>query len=232
MDTLQTTRRILLVEDEPGLVITLSDMLKGHGYLVESVTNGLDAKDRILVDTFDLVVLDVMLPGMSGFDVCQRVREKGISTPILMLTARSETKDKVRGLRLGADDYLAKPFDPHELLARVEALLRRLAMENRSGDWFQFSNMKVDLKRGHVFRSDQRLAMSEREFALLRYLIERRGKVVSRDELLVQVWGYSSESASRTVDVHIAMLRQKVEHDPKNPQFIITVHAQGYRFVG
>jgi two-component system alkaline phosphatase synthesis response regulator PhoP len=232
MDILRTTRRILLVEDEPSLVVTLSDMLKGEGYVVESVTNGIDAKNLIVSNAFDLVVLDVMLPGMSGFDVCKRVREEGISTPILMLTARGETKDKVRGLRLGADDYLAKPFDPHELLARVEALLRRLAMENRSGDWYQFNDLKVDLKRGQVYRSDQKLTVSEREFALLRYLIEKRGKVVSRDELLVHVWGYSSESASRTVDVHIAMLRQKVERDPKNPQFIVTVHSQGYRFVG
>ena len=231
MDTLQTTRRILLVEDEPGLVITLSDMLKGHGYLVESVTNGLDAKDRILVDTFDLVVLDVMLPGMSGFDVCQGVREKGISTPILMLTARSETKDKVRGLRLGADDYLAKPFDPHELLARVEALLRRLAMENRSGDWFQFSNMKVDLKRGHVFRSDQRLAMSEREFALLRYLIEHEGRAVSRKAILEDVWQLQEDTDTRAIDNFIVRLRKHLEDAPDNPRILQTVRGIGYKYV-
>ena len=232
MDTLQPTRRILLVEDEPALVITLTDMLKSEGYLVENTTNGLDAKDRIVADTFDLVILDVMLPGMNGFEVCKSARAAGASAPILMLTARGETRDKVHGLKLGADDYLAKPFDPYELLARVEALLRRLSTEHRSGDWYQFGDIKVDLKRGRAFRLDQNVALSEREFALLRYLLERHGKVVSRNELLTQVWDYSAESTTRTVDVHIAALRQKLERDPKNPQFIVTVHAQGYRFVG
>jgi two-component system alkaline phosphatase synthesis response regulator PhoP len=221
---------ILLVEDEPGLVITLTDMLKGEGYFVESSTNGLEAKDRIGKGTFDLVILDVMLPGMSGFEVCKSVREQGYAVPILMLTARDRTSDKVHGLRTGADDYLSKPFDPHELLARVEALLRRVPAQNRSGEWQEFGDIRLDLQIGRVFRSGQKLDLSEREVALLRYLIEKRGTVVSRDELLLNVWGYTNAPTTRTIDVHIAMLRQKLERDPRNPELIVTVHSQGYRF--
>jgi two-component system, OmpR family, alkaline phosphatase synthesis response regulator PhoP len=222
--------RILLVEDEPALIITLTDMLKGEGYRVDSSTNGLEAKDRIGKETFDLVILDVMLPGMNGFDVCKSVREQGYGVPILMLTARDQTTDKVQGLRKGADDYVAKPFDPHELLARIEALLRRAPGQNRSGDWQEFGDIRVDLQIGRVFRSGQRVDLSERELSLLRYLVERRGTVVSRDELLLNVWGYSTAPTTRTIDVHIAMLRQKLERDPKNPELIVTVHSQGYRF--
>jgi two-component system, OmpR family, alkaline phosphatase synthesis response regulator PhoP len=217
--------RILLVEDEVGLILTITDMLKTEGYEVKSVADGLEAKDRIIEEPFDLVILDVMLPGMNGFEICQRVREQGATTPILMLTARDQTSDKVRGLKLGADDYLAKPFEPTELLARIEALLRRTTKH-------EFGSVRVDLKKEQVFRSGERVDLSEREFALLRYLIERRGTVVSRDQLLLDVWAYSTAPTTRTVDVHIAMLRQKLEDDPKHPQFIMTVHSQGYRFVG
>ena len=223
-------RRIFLVEDEPGLVITLTDMLKGEGYRVESSTNGIEARDRISKETFDLVILDVMLPGMNGFEVCKSVREQGYSVPILMLTARDQTKDKVRGLRTGADDYLSKPFDPHELLARIEALLRRVPSQGRSSDWQEFGDIRLDLEIGRVFRSGQKVDLSERELALLKYLIERRGTVISRDELLLNVWGYTTAPTTRTVDVHIAMLRQKLESDPRNPELIVTVHSQGYRF--
>lgn len=220
--------RILLVEDEPGLIITLTDMLKGEGYAVEGVDNGLEARRRILSEAFDLIVLDVMLPGMNGFQVCKSVREEGVATPILMLTARDQTADKVRGLRIGSDDYLAKPFEPTELLARIEALLRRASKDKA----YQAGEIRVDLKKGRVFRSGQRVEMSEREFALLRYLIERPGQIVSREELLLQVWGYNTAPTTRTVDVHIALLRQKLETDPKDPEFIVTVHSQGYRFTG
>jgi two-component system alkaline phosphatase synthesis response regulator PhoP len=217
------------VEDEPALVITLTDMLKGEGYQVESSQNGLDAKERIAKGSFDLVILDVMLPGMNGFEVCKDVRRQGYSVPILMLTARDQTSDKVQGLRTGADDYLSKPFDPHELLARVEALLRRIG-PNRANDWQEFGDIRLDLQIGRVFRSGQKVSLSERELSLLRYLIERRGAVVSRDELLLNVWGYTTAPTTRTVDVHIALLRQKLERDPKNPELIVTVHSQGYRF--
>jgi two-component system, OmpR family, alkaline phosphatase synthesis response regulator PhoP len=217
--------RILLVEDEPGLILTVTDMLKAEGYEVKSVADGLEAKDHILEQPFDLVILDVMLPRLNGFEICQQVRERGATTPILMLTARDQTSDKVRGLKLGADDYLAKPFEPTELLARIEALLRRTAK-------YEFGSVRVDLKKEQVFRSGERVDLSEREFALLRYLIDRRGTVVSREQLLLDVWAYSTAPTTRTVDVHIAMLRQKLEDDPRHPQFIMTVHSQGYRFVG
>jgi two-component system alkaline phosphatase synthesis response regulator PhoP len=223
--------RILLVEDEPALVITLTDMLRGERYEVESSTNGREAKNRILREAFDLVILDVMLPGMKGFEICKSVREQGYTVPILMLTARDQTRDKVQGLRTGADDYLAKPFDPHELLARIEALLRRAPVQTHSIDWQEFGDIRLDLQIGRVFRGGEKVDLSERELALLRYLIERRGTVVSRDELLLNVWGYSTAPTTRTVDVHIAMLRQKLERDPKNPELIVTVHSQGYRFI-
>ena len=222
---------ILLVEDEPALVITLTDMLRGEGYEVESSSNGREAKSRILREAFDLVILDVMLPGMNGFEICKAVREQGYKMPILMLTARDQTRDKVQGLRTGADDYLSKPFDPHELLARIEALLRRAPAQARSSEWQEFGDIRLDLQIGRVFRAGEKVDLSERELALLRYLIERRGTVVSRDELLLNVWGYSTAPTTRTVDVHIAMLRQKLERDPKNPELIVTVHSQGYRFV-
>ena len=223
--------RILLVEDEPALVITLTDMLQGEGYNVDSSTNGREAKSRILREAFDLVILDVMLPGMNGFEICKEVREQGYTTPILMLTARDQTSDKVQGLRTGADDYLAKPFDPGELLARIEALLRRAPAQMHSDTWQEFGDIRLDLQIGRVFRAGAKVDLSERELALLRYLIERRGTVVSRDELLLNVWGYSTAPTTRTVDVHIAMLRQKLERDPKNPELIVTVHSQGYRFI-
>ena len=224
--------RILLVEDEPGLILTVTDMLKGEGYAVESIADGIQAKELIVEETFDLIILDVMLPGMSGFDICRKVREEGRTAPILMLTARDQISDKVRGLKLGADDYLAKPFAPTELLARVEALLRRVTRENPPVESYAFGSVHVDLKKERVFRSGRRVGLSEREYALLKYLIERRGSVVSREQLLLDVWAYSTAPTTRTVDVHIAMLRQKLEKDPKDPEFVITVHSQGYRFVG
>jgi two-component system alkaline phosphatase synthesis response regulator PhoP len=232
MDALERNHRILLVEDEPSLVVTLSDMLKGEGYRVESAGTGPRAKDRIVSEPFDLLILDVMLPGMDGFEICRSIREQGFAMPILMLTARGESSDKVRGLRLGADDYLAKPFDPHELLARAEALLRRIPASNRSNGWSQFGDIRLDLGAGRVFRGGRKVDLSEREMALLKYLIGKRGAVVSRDELLLDVWGYRTAPTTRTVDVHIAMLRQKLERDPKVPELIVTVHSQGYRFAG
>ncbi len=223
--------RIFLVEDEPALRLALVDLLKGEGYRIESTNRGIEARDRLLKEAFDLVILDVMLPDVSGFDVCKHAREHGVNTRILMLTARDQVSDKVQGFRIGADDYLTKPFDPAELLARVEALLRRWS-DNRTESWRVFGNVKVDLRKRMVFRSDQRIALSEREFTVLRYLIERPGEVVTRDQLLVDVWSYAAGTTTRTVDVHIALLRQKLEPDPRNPEFIVTVHNQGYRFLG
>lgn len=223
--------RILLIEDEPSLVATLTDMLKSQGYSVESRTNGKDGLQVALETSFDLVILDVMLPGMNGFDVCRALRKEEIDTPILMLTARSELGNKVSGLRGGADDYMTKPFETEELQARVEALLRRSTRRPDALKSFSLSDGEIDFVRGLVIRGTQRLELSERECQILRFFIEHRGETLSREDLLKEVWGYDSVPLTRTVDVHIVWLRQKIEVDPRSPRHIVTVHGQGYRFV-
>jgi two-component system alkaline phosphatase synthesis response regulator PhoP len=227
-------RRILLVEDEPGLVMTLTDRLSEEGYEVESADNGRVVLDRTASRSFDLIVLDVMLPYGSGFDICQDLRRRGVRTPVLMLTAKTQVVDKVVGLKLGADDYMTKPFEMIELLARLEALLRRSSAPDRepSADGkFQFGDILVDFRTTEVFRSGRSLKLSAREFKLLRHFIENIGTTFSRDALLNSVWGYDAVVFTRTVDVHVAWLRHKIEPDPRHPQHIQTVHGYGYRFV-
>jgi two-component system, OmpR family, alkaline phosphatase synthesis response regulator PhoP len=227
------SKRILLVEDEPGLVLTLTDRLAGEGYDVESSSNGESGLERAIEGGFDLVLLDVMLPRKSGFDVCRDLRARGINTPVLLLTARGQVVDKVVGLKLGADDYLTKPFEMVELLARVEALLRRVpAAQAAGGDVFGFGEVRVDFRKAEVSKGGEPVNVSAREFKLLRYFIEHRGATLSRDELLNGVWGYNAMPVTRTVDVHVAWLRQKLEENPRRPQFIVTVHGMGYKFVG
>jgi two-component system alkaline phosphatase synthesis response regulator PhoP len=225
--------RILLVEDEPSLVLTLTDRLLSEGYRVETAGDGPTALLRAEESPFDLVLLDVMLPGKNGFDVCRDLRQRGVSTPVLMLTARTQVVDRVVGLKLGADDYLTKPFEMIELLARIEALLRRARgpVAAVTGS-YSFGNVVVDFRRAELTREGIPLALSALELKLLRHLIENRGMVVSREELLDQVWGYDASAHTRTVDVHVASLRQKVEPQPSRPQFIVTVHRLGYKFVG
>lgn len=226
-------RKILLVEDEPGLRMTLSDRLRNEGYEVETADDGDEGFRKAASGEFDLVVLDVMLPGRSGFDVCRDLRQSGTAIPVLMLTARGETIDKVLGLKIGADDYLTKPFEMPELLARIEALLRRSAAAPAGPSaTYRFGSIGVDFRRTEVMRDGQVVAVSAKEFQLLRYLVEHRGETLSREELLREVWGYSSASSSRTVDVHVAWLRQKLETDPKKPRWIVTVHGLGYKFTG
>lgn len=223
--------RILLVEDEPGLVMTLTDRLVSEGYAVESREDGESGLEEALSGTYDLVLLDVMLPCKGGFDVCRKIRQAGLTVPILMLTARSQVVDKVVGLQLGADDYLTKPFDMMELLARVEALLRRSATPSVSGgSILQFGSLQIDLRRAEVRKDNQPVNLSAREFQLLRYLVEHRGETLSRERLLTEVWGYEAGVPTRTVDVHIAWLRQKLEQNPRNPQHLITLRGLGYRF--
>lgn len=224
--------RVLIVEDEEGLILTLTDRLKSEGFEVESAADGADGFEMAMAGHFDLIVLDVMLPKKNGYDVCRDLRQKGVDTPILMLTAKGETIDKVLGLKLGADDYLTKPFEVLELLARVEALLRRSStpMNGRTNGEFRFGDVKVDFKRAEVSRTDKPLDLSAMEFKLLQFLIENRGIVHSRDALLDAVWGYDSMPSTRTVDVHIAWLRQKLEPNPRHPRFIQTVHGMGYKF--
>jgi two-component system alkaline phosphatase synthesis response regulator PhoP len=224
-------RRILLVEDEPGLRRTLSDLLTGDGYAVETSADGAQAEERAMREVFDLIILDVMLPSRSGFDVCRNLRKNNLQTPILMLTARSELSNKVQGFKAGADDYLTKPFEPVELQMRMEALFRRSAGSARKKlKSHEFGRINVDFVKCRLTRNGKDVPISERECRLLQYLIESGGEVVSRDELLQEVWGYNAASMTRTVDVHIAWLRQKIEEDPASPQFILTVHGQGYRF--
>jgi two-component system alkaline phosphatase synthesis response regulator PhoP len=225
--------RILLVEDEPGLVLTLSDLLATEGYDVETASDGLSGYEMAATGNFDLIILDVMLPGRSGFDVCRDLRQNGTDTAILMLTARTQVADRVVGLKLGADDYLTKPFEPSELLARVEALLRRVIRTNLTPVLrFQFADVQVDFERGDVHKDGTPVAMATKELQLLRYLIDNRDKVISREELLRNVWEYQPSVSSRTVDVHMAWLRQKLEANPQMPKHFHTVRGVGYKFTG
>jgi two-component system alkaline phosphatase synthesis response regulator PhoP len=234
------SRRILLVEDEPGLVLTLTDRLASEGYEVESARDGESGLERAEREAFDALILDLMLPRKNGFDVCRDLRQRGVKTPILMLTARGQVVDKVVGLKLGADDYLTKPFEMMELLARIEALLRRAPTQLSQPDarrleqyqFGQLGSIKIDFRRAEVERDGVKLDFSAKEFQLLRYFIEHRGATLSRDELLDEVWGYDAMPTTRTVDVHVAWLRQKLEHNPRHPQFILTIHGMGYKFVG
>ena len=225
--------KILLVEDESGLILTLTDRLVSEGFEVESATDGMSGYEAALGGSFDLMILDVMLPKKNGYDVARDLRQKGIDTPILMLTAKGETIDKVLGLKLGADDYLTKPFEVLELLARIEALLRRSSnpTNGSTADIFRFGAISIDFRRPEVLKAGDRIDLSAMEFKLLHYLIENQGNVHSRDQLLDAVWGYDAMPTTRTVDVHIAWLRQKLEENPRHPQFIQTVHGLGYKFV-
>ena len=224
--------KILLIEDEEGLIITLTDRLQSESYEVVSANDGKKGFDAALAGNFDLIILDVMLPKKNGYDVARDLRQKGVNTPILMLTAKGETIDKVLGLKLGADDYLTKPFEVAELLARVEALLRRSIHPTNgvSAEAFRFGSVAIDFKRAEVKKTGSPVELSAMEFKLLQYLIEHRGAVHSRDSLLDAVWGYDAMPNTRTVDVHIAWLRQKLEDDPTRPRHLITEPGMGYRF--
>lgn len=223
--------KILLVEDEEGLIITLTDRLQSEGFEVRSATDGDAGLALAQAESFDLIILDVMLPKKNGYDVCRDLRRKNVETPILMLTAKGETIDKVLGLKLGADDYLTKPFEVIELLARVEALLRRAPNTSQtSPESFRFGDVSIDFSRAEIAKNGETVELSAMEFKLLQFLIEHRGKVHSRNDLLDEVWGYDAMPSTRTVDVHIAWLRQKLESNPKYPQFIQTVHGLGYKF--
>jgi len=222
---------VLVVEDEAALRTTLSDRLRYEGYEVECAANGDEAFEKATKLTFDLIVLDVVLPRRDGFTVCREIRKAGLITPVLMLTARGQTADKVNGLKIGADDYVTKPFAIEELMARIAALLRRApgapASDARSR---QFGSIQIDLRGTQATRDGVPLNLSAREFQLLRYFAQHAGRTVSRAELLREVWGYSADAFTRTVDMHVASLRQKLETDPKQPTFISTVQRLGYKF--
>ena len=232
MVTPASVRRVLLVEDEPGLVLTISDRLRAEGYEVASAPDGLSGLERASREAWDVILLDVMLPGKSGFDVCRDLRQRGVTTPVIMLTARGQVVDKVLGLKLGADDYLTKPFDLLELAARIEVQLRRAAPDGTSATQYSFGDITIDFRKAVVTKNGRELELSAREFLLLKYFIENRETTLSREKLLNDVWGYQMMPNTRTVDVHVAWLRQKIEPNPRNPQYLVTSHGLGYKFIG
>jgi DNA-binding response OmpR family regulator len=228
----QRRAKILVVEDEPAMVAGLRDNFEFEGYEVITAQDGIEGLERALEESPDLVVLDVMMPRMSGLEVCKQLRAKRASLPIIMLTARGQEIDKVVGLELGADDYVTKPFSIRELLARVKSVLRRTAVLPKDKEQHSFSDVQVDLRRCRVIRSGKALDISSKEFDLLKYFICHSGETLSRDRLLEDVWGYENYPTTRTVDTHLVRLRQKLEPDPEQPQYFLTVHGTGYRFVG
>jgi DNA-binding response OmpR family regulator len=224
--------KILIVEDEPNMVAGLRDNFEFEGYQVLTAPDGVAGLERALSESPDLVILDVMMPRMSGLDVCKQLKAKKPSMPIIMLTARGQEVDKVVGLELGADDYVTKPFSIRELLARVKAVLRRAGTLPKQGEKFAFGEVEVNLRNCQVSRKGKSLEFSSKEFELLKYFLNHPGETLSRDRLLEDVWGYDRFPTTRTVDAHIVRLRQKVEPKPDDPRFILTVHGTGYKFVG
>jgi DNA-binding response OmpR family regulator len=223
--------RILIIEDEPAMVAGLRDNFEYEGYEVISAGDGVAGLERALADDPDLIVLDVMMPRMSGLEVCKQVRAKRPATPIIMLTARGQEIDKVVGLELGADDYVTKPFSIRELMARIKAVLRRIPQQPPVPDPYRFGDVEVNLRGNEVRRAGSAVDMSAKEFALLAYFIAHPGETLSRDRLLDEVWGYQNYPNTRTVDTHIVHLRQKLEPNPEEPRHIVTVHGSGYKFV-
>jgi two-component system alkaline phosphatase synthesis response regulator PhoP len=222
---------ILIVDDEPEIVRGLEDNLRFEGYATLSASNGADALALATREAPDLILLDVMMPAMSGWDVCRQLRRRGVDVPIIMLTARGEEADRVQGLELGADDYVTKPFSLRELLARVRAVLRRPGPREKFEE-FAFDDVRIHRRGRQVFKAGKELALTRKEFDLLIYLVEHRGEIVTRDRLLDEVWGYHADVYSRTVDQHVAVLRRKLEANPARPCFLLTVHGLGYKFVG
>jgi DNA-binding response OmpR family regulator len=223
--------KILIVEDEPNMRLGLKDNLEFEGYEVDLSSDGEEGLQKILDSNFDLILLDVMMPKMSGFDVCKTIRKKGISTPVILLTAKDQEIDKVLGLELGADDYVTKPFSLRELLARIKAVLRR--GENLKADDIkvQIGKIEVNFQNYTALENENTVQMSHKEFEILNYLWRHRNRTVSRDDLLEKIWGYEESPTTRTVDNFILKLRQKTEKDPNHPQVIITVHGIGYKLI-
>lgn len=223
--------RVLVAEDDPAILRGLTDNLRRQGYEVDAAADGESALALAQSQQFDALVVDVMLPRMSGFELCQRLREEGNRVPILLLTARSEERDRVYGLDIGADDYITKPFSLLELLARVRALIRRAKDDAALPDRAAFDDVAVDFLRYEATRGGSSLKLTPKEFGTLRFLIARSGKAVSRNELLEEVWDYRDYPTTRTIDNHISSLRNKIESDPSRPRHLLTVHGVGYRFV-
>jgi two-component system alkaline phosphatase synthesis response regulator PhoP len=223
--------RILLVEDEPGVRLVVSDLLRAEGHAVETAEEGVSGRRLATEERFDLLILDVLLPGPGGLEICHAARERGFDGAILMLTAKGQVADRVRGLQTGADDYLIKPFDPDELVARVSALLRRVHKEQLTPvTRVEFGGNTVDFGRREFLKHGQRLDLTTKEVELLQFLVNHRGQVLSRERILQHVWREQVHITARTVDVHVAWLRQKLETNPQEPRFILTQRGEGYRF--
>jgi DNA-binding response OmpR family regulator len=224
--------KILIVEDEPNMVAGLRDNFEFEGHQVITAPDGVAGLERALSESPDLVILDVMMPRMSGLDVCKQLKAKKPSLPIIMLTARGQEVDKVVGLELGADDYVTKPFSIRELLARVKAVLRRAGIVAKPSEKYAFGDVEVNLRSCQVSKRGKTVDFSSKEFDLLKFFLHHPGETLSRDRLLEEVWGYDHFPTTRTVDAHVVRLRQKVEPRPEEPRFILTVHGTGYKFVG
>lgn len=226
-------KRILVVEDELSMVNGLKDNLEFEGYEVDTAMEGHAGLQKVLEGSYDLILLDVMLPGMSGFEICKAARKQNVETPIILLTAKGEEIDKVVGLELGADDYITKPFSLRELLARIKAILRRSPAGKDEGQsvFVPIGNIRVNFKNYQVFEGEAEVKMSHKEFEVLHYLYANAGKTVHRDDLMGSVWGMGNDITTRTVDNFILKLRQKIETDPNNPRIILTVHGVGYKLV-
>ena len=223
--------KILIIEDEDSILMPLEDDLKLEGYDVSSARDGLEGFSMAKETRYDLIILDLMLPGMNGFDVCKQLRESGITTPILILSAKSQEIDKVLGLELGADDYVTKPFSPRELQARVKAILRRVQQTRKGIDFYRFGDVDVDFVKYEAQKEGNLVYLTSLEFSLLHYLIQHKDEVVSRDSILNEVWGEDVYVFPRTVDTHVAHLRKKIEDDPSDPRHILGVRGVGYKFV-
>ena len=222
---------VLVVEDEQVLRNALEVRLRAEGFVVDTAADGDEGLLKATELPFDVIILDIMLPYRSGLDVCRGVRQKGLTTPILMLTVRDQTVDKVVGLNIGADDYLTKPFEAPELIARIQTLLRRMPI--RAGQRVhQIGTLRVDVQLETVMRNGKPVKLTSREFRLLCYLMERTGSTVPRTELLESLWGHEEGTSTRTIDVHVASLRRKLEYNPRRPELILTTPGVGYKFVG
>jgi DNA-binding response OmpR family regulator len=227
-------KKILIVEDELNMVNGLRDNLEFEGYEVDTALEGGTGLQKILQNSYDLILLDIMLPEVSGFDICKTTRKEGINTPIILLTAKGEEIDKVLGLELGADDYITKPFSLRELLARIKAILRRAPIEKEGSgepEFIQIGNVKVNFKNYQAYAGTNEIKMSYKEFGILHYLYMNVGKIIQRDDLMNDVWGIEYDISTRTVDNFILKLRQKIEADPNNPKIILTVHGIGYKMI-
>jgi len=224
-------QKILIVEDEPDMLMGLQDNLQFEGYQVLTATDGEQALEVAATACPDLIVLDIMLPKLDGFEVCKRLRAKGFDTPIIMLTAKSQEVDKIVGLELGADDYITKPFSVRELLARIKAVLRRRQTTPKQVETYEFDDVVVDFRKSIATKGGRTIELSHYEAGILKMLIENKGEPITRNRILDEVWGYELYPTTRTIDNHIVKLRQKLEDDPHNPKHIVTVHGMGYKFV-